>query len=75
MKIIRGIYLGLVYVMALPLAVVFMAGMIVWSAISAVRYHCADSFKDICDAMLTGLKEGHEQNMKFVKEGRAGRHF
>lgn len=74
MKILRGIYLGLVYVMALPLAVVFMAGMIVWSAISAVRCHCVESFRGVCDAMVDGFRDEHKQNMRFVREGRVSRH-
>lgn len=74
MKIVRGIYLGLVYVMALPLAVVFMAGMMVWAVIMAVRDHCVETFGELCRAMADGIREGHNENMRFVKEGRVSRH-
>lgn len=69
-KFMRGLYLWVIYICALPLSVLTVLGMFGYLMYKAIRKHydiseCIDYFKAFC----IGAKEGHEMNWYWVKTG------
>ena len=61
MKVLRGLYVTVCYILATPLAMVFAMVMFLTGIT-----HPATTLK----AMAEGFKLGHSQNVQFVKYGR-----
>ena len=69
-KLIRGMYIWGLYILALPLFVIFMMMFMVWYAYTVIRkYTEIKDFVYYVGAMFDGFKQGHAVNMHWVKTG------
>lgn len=68
MKIVSMIYLMLVYIIALPLALIYSTVYLIYACIrSKIEFGEAD-VKGYVMAMFEGLVEGHQRNVDMINE-------
>ena len=69
MRYLRGLYILLVYVLCLPLIILFALGVTVWITILAIMDRDAGYYSSAFEGFIEGLKIGHFQNMLWIKHG------
>ena len=72
MKVLRGLYLWICYILAVPLLILIGLPLFVWLIIDNKRKCGEFAVKDMIGAAVEGIVIGHMINMIFVNHGRKG---
>lgn len=68
MKTLLTVYLYVMYIVALPLFLVFSAVLFVWNAIESIKETGGWSINDTLKAYVEGIVEGHHINLVRIEE-------
>ena len=69
MKYLRGLYILLVYVLSLPLVILFALGISIWVTILCIMDRDIEYWSYAFKGFTEGAMIGHHKNMLWVKHG------
>lgn len=70
MRTLRMLYLTLVYIFAVPLGLLFTAGLFIYLCIKNAKEFGETFYEEVFKVYVEGFKEGHKANMEWVETGK-----